>query len=92
MICLFYLCRNYRTYNYVFEIINDLLINLSDDNNSTSTNAFFKGIIDDLRIYNRTVSESEIEQMYQQNSAYNKIIGKIINSKCWRCYCKCYTM
>jgi len=66
--------------NTIPDIDYNTYIGGNDVNNSTSTNAFFKGIIDDLRIYNRTVSESEIEQMYQQNSAYNKIIGKIITS------------
>ena len=35
------------------------------NNSANSPDAFFAGTIDDLRIYNRTLSDSEMQQLYQ---------------------------
>jgi hypothetical protein len=55
-----------------------------------STNQWFKGIIDDIRIYNKALSESEIQELYCENGWCNeppianagkdqfKIIGEIV--------------
>jgi hypothetical protein len=32
---------------------------------SSGTGGYFKGIIDDLRVYNRALSESEVQSLYQ---------------------------
>ena len=48
-------------------------------NHSTSTR-FFNGLIDDIRIYNRVISSSEVEQLYNDNTSsvmLNEQIGLI---------------
>jgi len=43
-------------------------------------NYIWNGTIDDIRIYNRALSETEIQQLYNEVLYSNKILGKIVTS------------
>ncbi|KHD08271.1 hypothetical protein PN36_17380 [Candidatus Thiomargarita nelsonii] len=53
-----------------------LMIGADDD--SSELNQFLNGKIDDIRIYNRALSESEIQQLYQMNNQ--------ASNNCWAIY------
>jgi|GEM_PF-1111256 len=63
--------------------INSLTLNIGTSHGSNSE--FFKGVLDDIRIYNRALSEAEIKQVYQLPSSQNLVKqGKIvINADEW---------
>lgn len=58
--------KSSNTDDYIRPTSGDLLI-------GTNSNLFYKGIIDDVRIYNRTLRPGEIDSLYQYELGINQI-------------------
>jgi hypothetical protein len=54
-----------------------------NDTESYSTSLWYKGLIDDLRIYNRALSEDEISELYNLRCFQENIYAKSPNSENW---------
>ena len=58
------LAKDVNTSNTMSKTLNDLLIGARDNGGAYSPRAYFDGWIDDLRIYNRGLNETEVKTLY----------------------------
>ncbi len=62
-----------------FNIVNDILIGANHDGNPTNANSFFNGLIDEVAIYNTSLTEAQVQRHY--DAGLGSYSGAVMENK-----------